>query len=368
MRKHLLRRGILILSMLMPLVSCSAFFGSDEGTLIQNVTTQYDDASGNTIVTITFTDEDKSPITFLIPRGESGNSIKDIKATQSSDGKSVKLTISYSDSSKEDTVIEVPVVEGRGIKECVLGEDDGNPTIKFTYTDGTESALITIPKGNDGLGIESFNVSDPDSTGVSTITVTFTDGTNKTFYVKNGVGIANVVVDETNTDSTKYVLKIIYSDGYEETVSFDRPESTKWFNGKTSPSSASLTGVNEGDYYLNRDNGNVYIYENGEWIFLFSMKGSGSESTTTYYVEFDPGQGTWVEGVSPSYIGKNSIVSKEVESGKTLSLKSIPTPQLEGYTFEGWYTDIDNPNSGKFTDMVPVFENIVVEAKYVAIE
>ena len=98
--KKLFQKGILLLTSFF-LTSCSnPFFGGGEGSSISEVTHVYDDKSGNTIVTIRFVDEDLEPVTFVIPRGitgQDGNGIRNIKAEPSMDNKSITLTISFTD-------------------------------------------------------------------------------------------------------------------------------------------------------------------------------------------------------------------------------------------------------------------------------
>ena len=370
MKNRLFKRMLLAVSALSlsyPLASC-AFFDTGEGTQIKDVTPRYDEATGNTIITITFMDDEMDPVTFIVPRGISGKdgvSIKNVTSKMLSDGKSLELTISYSDSSIENTVISVPVLEGKGIKEVLVDSDEaGNTTVQFTYTDGSQGPVITIPKGKDGNGIADFTISEPNEDGIMTIKVTFTDGTEKNFELKNGkdgVSVANITYNDEKSDPTHYVLTIKYTDGYEEDVILDRPRSTRWFTGTTTPdndSTASSQAV-EGDFYLNRING--YVYQkgsDGSWSFLFGMKADESTSGSEVYhtVFFDPGLG--------KINGNSGILMASVLEGKTLSLANIPTPTYEGHTFLGWYTDINNVNSGKFTDVTPVFSDLQLHAKY----
>lgn len=371
MKHNFLKRLTLTLSSLalfMPLASCnSAFFGGNDGVQIKDVTSRYDEQSGNTYITITFTDEETDPMTFVIPRGVSGkdgNGIKNVTSRMLSDNKTIELTISYTDSGKENTVISVPVLEGRGVKEVEVGEDEaGNTTIQFSYSDGTKGQVITIPKGKDGNGIESFEVSEPDSTGRMTITITFSDGTEKNFEVKNGtdgISVSNITYNESKSDATHYVLTITYTDGYTEDVTLDRPRSTKWYTGTTNPENDSqAASASEGDFFLNRINGYVYQKNaDGSWTFLFGMKADGSSTGDEVYhtVFFDPGLG--------KINGNAGILMASVLEGKTLSLSQIPTPVYEGHTFLGWYNDINNVNAGQFTDMVSVYSDLHLQAKY----
>lgn len=370
MKNRLFKRLLLAVSALSlsyPLASC-AFFDTGEGAQIKEVTPRYDEATGNTIITITFTDEEMEPVTFIVPRGISGKdgvSIKNISSKMLSDGKSIELTISYSDSSVENTVISVPVLEGKGVKEVLVDTDeDGNKTIQFTYTDESKGPVITIPKGKDGNGIASFEIDGPDSDGNTTITVTLDDGTKKEFTVSNGrdgVSVSNITYDDKKSDATHYVLTIKYTDGYTEEVVLDRPRSTRWFTGTTTPdndSTASSQAI-EGDFFLNRINGYVYQKTSDEsWTFLFGMKADGTTTGTEVYhtVFFDPGLG--------KINGNTGILMASVLEGKTMPLSNIPTPTYEDHTFLGWYTDLTNVNAGQFTDLTPVFSDLKLYAKY----
>ena len=370
MKNRLFKRLLLAVSALSlsyPLASC-AFFDTGEGAQIKEVTPRYDEATGNTIITITFTDEEMEPVTFIVPRGISGKdgvSIKNITSKMLSDRKSIELTISYSDSSVENTVISVPVLEGKGVKEVLVDKDeDGNTTIQFTYTDESKGPVITIPKGKDGNGIASFEVNGPDSDGNTTITVTLDDGTKKEFTVSNGrdgVSVSNITYDDSKSDATHYVLIITYTDGYTEEVTLDRPRSTRWFTGTTTPGndSAASSQAVEGDFFLNRINGYVYQkMSDGSWTFLFGMKADDSSVGKEVYhtVFFDPGLG--------KINGNSGILMATALEGKTMPLSNIPTPTYEGHSFMGWYTDLTNVNAGRFTDLTPVFSDLKLYAKY----
>ena len=371
------KKGLILLSSL-ALVSCSnPFFGGDESKSIADITHAYDSQTGNTIVTITFTDEELDPVVFLIPKGvagDEGNGIKEITAKESADHSEITLTISFTEEGKEDFVLSVPVLQGKGIAQVEVGEDEsGNTTVQFTYTDGTIGDLITIPRGKDGTGIKSIEVSPANAFGVITITITLDDEdqTQTQFQVKNGAGVQSITVDTTNTDDTKYVLNILYTDGNSETVSFDKPRSNEWHVGVTAPeNNLSLSNAHEGDFYLNKLSGNVYqLSVTGEWTYLFCMKadstgGSGSEEANFYDVVFDANGGYAVKGE-----GTTSLWYFPVEEGKTVDLSLITFPikdETEEFTYEfaGWFTDPTNVNAGQFTDLTVVTKHLKLYARY----
>ncbi len=374
-RHHILKKCLLMTNMLFfsgGLVSCnSSFFGNSESVEIKSVTPTYDEKSGNTIITIAFVDEDVSPVTFSIPRGLSGKDgvgIQDVSAKMSDDKKNVELTIKYTDTSVQDNVLTVPYL-GISNVEVSLDEETGSTDIVFCYTDGTKSQKISIPKGKDGdpgedgIGIKSFVVETVD--GVTTVTVTFTDSDkmpSQSFIIKDGTSINHIESVESD-DPSKYVLKIVYSDGFSHLVELDKPadgkDANRWYSGSSNPDeNPDVADAAIGDFYIDHLTGKVYQKEADGWKFRFGMK---SDATTTdketYYVYFDPGEG---------FInGSHAVTSTFVTEGKCVPLSLIPTPTLEGYTFEGWYTDPDNPNSGKFTDMSVVTQELHLQAKYI---
>lgn len=371
MKKKKLSRWILLtlFSSSLMLSSCNSFFGGNETNQIQNVTAVKNEETGDTIITITFTDEEKDPVSFLIPKGakgEDGVSLKDVSSSLSEDNKSVTLHLVYSDGKSTD--ITIPVLEGKGIKEVKVETDsEGNATgLQFFYTDGSTGDVITIPKGKDGKdgnGIASFDVSSPDEDGNMTVSISFDDGTKKEFTLKNGkdgVSISTITYDEENSDDEHYSLLITYTDGYTENVSLPREVVTKWYSGTDSPDKdTNLTKVHDGDFYLDVLNGYVYQYNNGKWDFLFGMKNDDTSSKKDIYykVFFDPNGGKFTD-----YDGR--ILCFNVLESKTLPLESIPVPVLENKKFDGWYTSLDNPNSGKFTDLTPVYSDMTLYARY----
>lgn len=330
--------------------SCSAFFG-DEGYLITSTSTTTND-KGDTILTINFSDETKAPLTVTIPKGISGKDGVGISSITPTilDGK-VKITIKFTDTNVEDTVIEVPVIQGKdgkGISNLVVDKDEtNNITLKFTYTDGTESDLITIPKGVDGNGIVSIlPIKKDEATKTTTYEITFTNGTKTTFQVKDGtdgVSILEINYSEAESSDTEYALEVTYSDGYSNIIKLPKPQANTWLNGTIDNPSNEL-GKN-GDFYLNIINGNVYLKENGGWSFRFSIKGGDTSKVETGIVIFNY--------KDTSGADKTSFASGLI--GKTIDIEKIPLLKEDNKTFLGRYsTKQDDPyaiNAGKFTNL-----------------
>ena len=102
--------------------SCSLFGGADEGLMIERVESTMGE-NGSTLVTMYFTDEDVEPLTFEIPRGETGEigpigatglGIKEITSRQSEDGLNTILTIIFTSEDVPNQEITVP----NGVRHC----------------------------------------------------------------------------------------------------------------------------------------------------------------------------------------------------------------------------------------------------------
>lgn len=339
--------------------ACSSFIGSD-GYQIQSATTQTA-ANGDTILTIVWTDETVTPLTVTIPKGTAGKDgvgIAGIDTSLSDDQTLLTLTIRYTDPLLENLVLSVPLKAGRGIHNLAISKDEaGNTVLVFEYTDGTSSEAITIPKGEDGVGIKEVTV-ETNEAG-STVTIHYTDPSlpDSVFTVSNGKGILSVRHDESADTDADYAILIEYTDGTFETLLLPKPQSSSWLTGIENPA-ASLG--KDGDFYLNKVNGFVFQKVGGSWQFLLSMKGTGS--SVTYTVTFDANGGSIETGN-----GAKSEVSKDVNYASYVDLDKIPTPTYENHVFEGWYTSkATDPNAGHFTDLTPVFKDMVLYARWSA--
>ena len=339
------------------LSSCSSFFG-DSGYLITNLTTRVDE-DGNTIVTITFDDEDISPVTFTIPKGISGEpgvGIASITPKFDSEKQIVTLTITYTDETLEPTVIEVPVISGidgkngKGITNVIIGKDEiGNTTFQFQYSDNTTSEVFTINKGVDGIGIKDItNEYDADNNRIA-ITITYTNDETTTLYVscgEDGNGIEGITAVDSGTT---YLLTITYTDGTMQRIPLAKPVATQWYSGNGVP---SPNLGNDGDFYLNESGGEVYKRVNGIWQLH-------------YQVTFNPNGGQWryVDQTNPgSAIANKTII---VEAGSYVSQIANADFEViyEGHTFNGWYNDkVLTPNSGHFTTLTPVMSDLTLFA------
>ena len=344
MKKH---PFIISLCLLSSLSSCTSLFGGD-GYSIASTESYIDPTTGDTIILITFDDEEIAPLKVTIPSGKAGVDGNGIKKIETSvDQNEFVITIIYTDTSYENTVLRVPITNGKdgiSVTGVIVNNEteDGNVIINFTYSDGTKSPDITIPKGNDGNGIASIvPVDEGDNI---TLVISYTDGSEPTrVTLTNGVSIDKIEYDEERSSDDYYSLKITYDNGKTENVNLPRPKSTVWYTGVNEPD--NNTGK-EGDFYINLNEGKVYRKENKEWVWKFTLASSAAKNIN---VIFNPNGGTFggVEG---------AVVICPVVEGKVIPLSSFQIPVYPDHEFLGWYTSKDdNPNSAKVTDMTPIY-------------
>lgn len=358
-------------------VSCSSFFG-DDGYVISSYSVNVDPTTGNTLLTIVFSNEEVEPLTISIPKGISGDDGVGIKkVTPVYEENRVVITIEYSDDSIEDTILSIPFGEkgddGKGIKEVNIDTlENGDISIQFVYTDESVGEPIIIPKGKDGNGIRNIQFSHNDLTNSTDIVIIFTDQNMAPVMYsipdgKDGIGIVSIEYSEEYSDENNYCLVVTYSDGYvtnrSDSIYIPRPKSTVWYSGSSNPSN---TIGKEGDFYLNEINGNIYKKVNGVWVYLFSLSGAGS--SVSYELTFDVNGGSFVWNT-----GTISTIRKMVcDSGQYFDLSNtLLEVEKEGYKFEGWWTSPDyklDPNAGHFTSLTPVLSDLTLYANWSVVE
>lgn len=365
----------LFLFLSLTLSSCSLFGGTSEGLMIDRVESSTS-ANGSTLVTMYFTDTDVEPLTFEIPKGAVGETgpvgvaglgIKDISATQSSDGLSTILTITFTSDEVPPETITVP--NGVSVEESKLtyDQDKNQYYFEFTFSDGRIETVGPIDKPKDGIGISSVDT-DVNDEGKVTITITYSDpsmGENGqtviTIPYKNGEdgrGIARIV--GTQLDDLYYIT-IFYDDETSEPLDpIQLPTATQWLYGYGAPNSIIAAQAKLGDYYFDQENYIIYFFDGSSFVEVINLT-ENNQSTKQCTVTFDPNGGRFISET----IGK--IV---VPSGSTIQLASIPLCSREGYSFQGYYTTAEgpaNPLSGKLTDLTPIYNDVTFYAYYEAL-
>lgn len=364
----------LFLFLSIALSSCSLFGGANEGLMIERVESTMGE-NGSTLVTMYFTDEDVEPLTFEIPRGETGEigpigatglGIKEIISRQSEDGLSTILTIIFTSEDVPNQEITVP--NGVSIVSPVSSYDPETniTTIYFILSDGTDTSAnpIEIENGKDGIGIADIN-QETDAEGNIIITITYTDpsmGENGqtviTLPYKNGEdgrGITSVVSTQIED---QFYITVNYTDGtFEDLAPITIPQTTKWLSGLGAPNSITTSQANYGDYYFDQENFVIYYFDGSSFIELINLT-ENNKVTEKCTVTFNPNGGTFVS---------ETIGKIQIDSGSTINLASIPLCAKDGFSFEGYYTTPEgpeNPLSGRLTDLTPIFSDIIFYAYY----
>ena len=347
--------------------SCS-IFGSEEGMMFEGFTID-NDKDGNTILTLTFTDDDIEPLVITIPKGEKGDEgekgiqgvgISTITSSQSEDGLKTLITVTYTDETLEDTTFEV----NNGVSvisiESAINEVNNTTVLTFTLSDGTTKD-IEVRNGKDGVGIKDVTYAQ-DPNGDYIVTITYTDDREPTIITlpykngEDGRGISSVVGLQ---DGNKYVITVYFTNGeYTELAPIDLPEATKWLYGYGVPGSYYERQANNGDYYFDIDNLVIYLFDGEKFNEVIDLT-TDQEPSKTYSVTFDANGGEFVSTI-PTTI--------TVTAGRPIEMNRIPTCKKDGFVFNGYYTTAEgplNPLSGKLTDLTPIYSDVTFYANYV---
>lgn len=362
MKKTLRKIQLFLLSLFsfFALGSCSSFF-SDQGMVIENIATTTED-NGDTTITITFTDDSYAPVTFKIPapedgkegpQGPIGNGIEKIEKI-TKDNKNY-LQVTFTDKDLAPALIELPdLVSIKDITTSYDVEKDTN-TVTISLTDGTEKSFV-LKNGKDGIGIKDIT-SETDEEGNTTITISYTDESKEDTVIqipyvqgkdgKDGRGIASITTQSANGTYHVFIQYTDDPDGENlEHLEFPMPESTKWFSGNGAPGFDISIQAKQGDFYYDLTNFAIYLYNGFTWDLIANLKNDSIPCT----VEFDATtNGGLLDG---SYLSKVTCLK-----GESLEYSQIPTASKEGATFLGWYTSAlgpSDPRAGRFTDLTPV--------------
>lgn len=362
MKKKLFVRSLLWLAALggaLSMGSCASFSGSVGENGIANVSTRTLE-NGDTEVTIIYTDEEKDPDVFIVKRGnkgEEGNGIKSFTSKSNSDG-SITITISFTDDHYSDLTFTLPAA--KSIANVNSEKDkDGNDVIVVTYSDGSKSDPILLPKGEkgeDGVGFSNFETNIEDD-GSVTISITLTNSSTPIVFTipagKNGVGISDMEA-ERNSDGS-YTINVSYSNGENQTLTLDGPNT--WLSGIGKPSD---TNGKNGDFYLDEQSKAIYKKENGAWIKLFDLNESNKEYTVTFNLNAAGDD-------APAFVGTSDKVTLKSGTSFYSSKVTFPVAVRNNYVFGGWWNS-PNPNvytNTMFTDMTVVHCDVALYARWI---
>jgi uncharacterized repeat protein (TIGR02543 family) len=364
MKKTLLKTLLAVssLSLILGLSSCSFVKSkADDAIYIKAISTQKME-DGTTQITITYLDSTKEDTVFFIPQGLEGNGIKDITYTQAEDKSYTDLVISYTDTTLDPVEVKIPSgISISGISSSL--DDNGNTVIVVNYSDGTKSDPITVGKGEKGDTGNGISGVDQKVNSDQSVTLTFHFTTSQDVQVTvpapvkgdTGVGIEAIIATE---DETNYYLEIRMTDGASKNITFTRPTNPNtWYSGSTAP---ATTLGKDGDYYFDTFHGQIYTKENGGWTNIINFE--TANTTIEYKVHFNLNDTT----AAPAQMPAGASMEYTVKRGAYFSADgngAIPTPTRTGYTFKGWFTSKTiTPTTGCFTELTAVFSDLTLYA------
>ena len=368
----------LFLFLSITLSSCSLFGGADEGLMIERVESTMGE-NGSTLVTMYFTDEDVEPLTFEIPRGETGEigpigatglGIKEITSRQSEDGLNTILTIIFTSEDVPNQEITVP--NGVSVADVTLKyyPDEETYTFEFTMSNGDVFETETFEKPKDGIGIANVE-QNTDNEGNIIITITYTDpsmGQNGqtviTIPYKNGEDGRGIQAIIGTQSGDYYTITISFTDGTMTTLDpILLPSPTVWFSGYGSPTRINEAEANEGDYYFDLANYVIYLFDGTKFNEIIDLTEANQNSefcSLTFYSN----------GGYFASDGTDNPRTVSVEYGKPILSSRIPLCVKDGFKFAGYYTSpegSENPLSGKLTDLTPIYSDMSFYAYFTEI-
>ncbi len=348
------------------LTGCGSLMG-EESLVIESLTTELL-SDGRTKIIITYTDETIAPVTFYIPKGdtgeqgEKGDGIKKITHSQDPISGNVTVTIELTNGEEPVTYTLTNGVSVSNI-ETRVDEKTGTTYMKVNYSDGTSSEEIAIPKGQDGKGIIGYTQVPNEEDGSSTLVIMFSDNTSYDVKIpapergEQGRGILAIV---SNEDENYYYVTFYYTDETEETIYFSKPEKpNEWYYGASNP--ANTLGK-DGDFYYNTETKTIFHNENGTWVEVFSYEDTLVTCEVKFYLN-------GVDAVIPAIYNQN--LTYQIQKGTNFASHNYPVPipiaRDPQYVFNGWYTEPDNITivNGSFNDLTTVSTDMKLYANWI---
>ena len=357
------------------IIGLSALFGGCSGFVMSD-TKEIDDikatllSNGKTQITITYVDNLYPPLVFEIDKGEqgiagpSGNGIKSFEEKIDETTGERYILITFTDPSLDDK--KIPLVDGINGVSIVNAKaeprDDGSGELDLViYLSNDTSLRLPMPSGKDGdqvTIVEDTTSEDP----TLLITITKYDGTTIEETVKipqgeQGVGIQAI---QSSQSSTKYSVIFHLTDGTNQTVEFDRPNT--WLQDTKKPDDS--VGL-DGDFCFDTANQIIYVRENGTWIDFLDFGTKTNKFKVTFTIDADDERGE----IKLSDNDKKNVFA--ITYGTFASNGySVPTAELDGYEFIGWFTsrDPDFRVNGAFTDLTFVTSDMTLYPYFEKIE
>lgn len=358
------------LSLLITLTSCSNGFFKSTNVMIDDVYSTINE-EGDVEITITFVDDAKEPLTFIVPQGQVGNGIASITQTPNPDGSKTLVTITYTDLNMAPLQFEVTNgVSIVSITSEVSELDDSIIVVKITLSNG-EILSFNINKPKDGVDGNAI-------TGVTqvvnednsiTLTIHFSNTEDVVVTIPGGSeGKAGDSVEAITMmqKGDYYEYTFLMTSGKSHVISVARPAT--WISGSGAPQ--PYIGL-VGDYYYDRTFNVIYFKAPTGWQIQLDFNDTLEDVFYTVTFDFNAASpypswednDVFPDGQTPVY---------QIAHGHTFydtyfdTSYAIPTPIQTGYVFDGWYTQkTPNINLSRFTDLVNVYRDMVLYAHWI---
>jgi len=358
------------LTLLITLTSCSNGFFKSTNIAIDDVYSKINE-EGNVEITITFVDDSKDALTFIVPQGQAGNGIANITQTPNPNGSKVTVTITYTD--ENITPLQFEVNNGVSIASIISEVspiDDSITIVTITLTNG-EVLSFEINKPKDGVDGNSI-------TGVTqvvnednsiTLSIHFSNTEDVVVTIPGGSEGKEGDSVEAITMMQKgdyYEYTFLMTSGKSHVITVARPAT--WISGSGAPQ--PYIGL-VGDYYYDRTFNVIYFKAPAGWQIQLDFNDALEDVVYTVTFDFNAtspypsweNMDVFPDGQTPVY---------HVAHGHTFydtyfdTSQAIPTPIRAGYVFNGWYTQkTPNINLSRFTDLVSVYRDMVLYAHWI---
>lgn len=238
-----------------------------------------------------------------------------------------------------------------GIQKTIKTNSSGNATLTFPSSAGEGTYYVMAYADNHSIvpavckivvTEKNAGTSGGSSSQNISVYIRVADPKGFTYLSKRSYSVQKNTSVYDLLKSTGLELKVsnspygVYVKSIEGLSEFDKGEQSGWMyrvNGKFSDYSSSLYTLSNGDYVewlytidLGDDIGNIYTGSSG-----------GGSRPTSYTVNFDT-------------LGGSEIKKQTVSKNSKLS--SPTTPTMDGYFFDGWYTDKEYLNKYDFNSAV----------------
>ena len=342
------------------LTGCDSY-AVDDSIQIESITNDLM-SDGRTRITITYVDNIKSPDVFYIAQGEqgeigeTGNGIKEITYAEDELTGDTIVTITFTDESVEPVVFTVR--NGLSILgiDTYVDEVTGDNCMLFKYSNGTYSEPIVLPQGKAGIGIKTYEQIVNEDKSVDTKFV-LDDGREITITIpapQEGNGIESMAAS-ISADRTEYIITVTYTNGRMQDLFLPCPkEPSNWYSGQGKPSDREHLN---GDYYFDLQHHEIYFKEDGYWTKIVSFETNEKVCEVAFDLNDidDANSPALMEGLKTYRIKYGTVFA---DNGY-----EIPVPARQGYTFKGWYTSrSETATAGKLTTLTPIFSDVTFYA------